>query len=64
MSNYRLSRQMQNEANSPIPTIGPTSYEEALERIDNGIREMEAGGGYTWEEVKSELMQATEVYAD
>ena len=55
---------MQNEANSPIPTIGPTSYEEALERIDNGIREMEAGGGYTWEEVKSELMQATEVYAD
>ena len=62
MRNYRLTRQMQNEAS--IPTIGPVSYEEAWERIDNGIREMEAGGGYTWEEVKEELMQVAEVYAD
>ena len=35
-----------------MPLVGPSSYEEALSRIDNGIREMESGGGYTWEEVK------------
>ena len=46
-----------------MPVIGPASYEEAMERIDNGILEMESGGGYSWEEVKVELIQAEEVYA-
>lgn len=46
-----------------MPIIGPASYEEAMARIDSGILEMENGGGYSWEEVKAELLQAEEVYA-
>ena len=36
-----------------MPIIGPVSYEEAMERINNGVSEMESGGGYSWEEVKT-----------
>ena len=44
-----------------MPLIGPATYEEALERIEAGVQEMERGEGYSWEEVKEELLQ--EVYA-
>ena len=63
MRNYRLSKQANKETITSMPVIGPASYEEAMERIDNGILEMESGGGYSWEEVKVELMQTEEVYA-
>ncbi len=46
-----------------MPIIGPASYEEAMERINNGVSEMESGGGYSWEEVKTELLQPEGVYA-
>jgi hypothetical protein len=30
--------------------------EEAMERIDHGIQEMESGQGYSWDSVKAELL--------
>lgn len=63
MRNYRLSKQGKKDAAKSMPIIGPASYEEAMARIDSGILEMENGGGYSWEEVKAELLQAEEVYA-
>ena len=58
MRNYRLSKQTNKGVAAAMPVIGPSSYEEAMERIDNGIVEMENGGGYSWEEVKAELLQS------
>ena len=44
-----------------MPVIGPRSYEEAIARIEDGIREMEQNEGYSWEDVKSEILLAEEV---
>ncbi|MBR4368437.1 MAG: hypothetical protein IKP52_03940 [Prevotella sp.] len=63
MRNYRLSKQENKDAAPSMPIIGPASYEEAMERINNGVSEMESGGGYSWEEVKTELLQPEGVYA-
>lgn len=62
MRNFRLSKQ-KRDAEAFMPIIGPSSYEEAMERIDHGIQEMESGEGYSWESVKAELLQSEEVYA-
>jgi len=62
MRNYRLSKQ-KRDTEASMPIIGPSSFEEAMERIDHGIQEMEAGKGYSWESVKAELLQTEEVYA-
>lgn len=59
MRNYRLSSR--NKAYDEMPLIGPASYEEAIERIELGVQEMESGEGSSWEEVKEELLE--EVYA-
>ena len=50
MRNYRLSKQ-KRDTEASMPIIGPSSFEEAMERIDHGIQEMEAGKGYSWESV-------------
>ncbi len=63
MRNYRLSKQVNKDTTSSMPIIGPSSYEEAMERIENGILEMGNGGGYSWDEVKAELFQPEGVYA-
>jgi len=63
MRNYRLSKQANKQATHSMPLIGPASYEEAMERIDKGILEMESDGGYSWQEVKVELLEGKEVYA-
>lgn len=59
MRNYRLSSR--NKAYDEMPLIGSASYEEAIERIELGVQEMESGEGSSWEEVKEELLE--EVYA-
>ena len=55
MRNYRLSKTNKRETVASLPLIGPSSYEEVMERIDHGIQEMEGGGGYSWEDVKAEV---------
>ena len=62
MRNYRLSKQKRDTVAS-MPIIGPSSMEEAMERIDHGIQEMESGQGYSWDSVKAELLQTEEIYA-
>ena len=62
MRNYRLSKQKRDTVVS-MPIIGPSSMEEAMERIDHGIQEMESGQGYSWDSVKAELLQTEEIYA-
>ena len=34
-----------------MPTIGPSTYEEAISRIEEAEREIDENGGVAWEEV-------------
>lgn len=63
MRNYRLSNRETSGLNSSMPLVGPATYEEAIERIENGIQEMEHGEGYLWEDVKADILLSEEAYA-
>ena len=34
-----------------MPTIGPSTYEEAISRIEEAEREIDENGGFAWDEV-------------
>lgn len=51
------------DANSIImPFIGPSTYEEAIARIEEAEREIEDGDVYEWEDVLKEARQRAKKY--
>lgn len=64
MRNYRLSSRtkVERELLASLPLAGPTSYEEAIARIEEAEREMDANEGVAWEDVMSEAMQKVNNY--
>ena len=66
MRNFRLTSYSKNEKElmNSMPLTGPSTYEEAVTRIEQAEREMDADDGASWEEVLSEAKDKVNNYAN
>ena len=62
MRNFRLTSYSKNEKElmNSMPLTGPSTYEEAVTRIEQAECEMDADDGASWEEVLSEAKNIDE----
>ena len=64
MRSFRLTSYSKNEKElmNSMPLTGPSTYEEAVTRIEQAEREMDADDGASWEEVLSEAKDKVNNY--
>jgi len=46
-----------------MPLAGPSTFEEAIARIQEAETEIDNNGGHAWDEVMAEARQRVEIYA-
>lgn len=59
---YNVKDGIEDANNTIMPFIGPSTYEEAIARIEEAEREIEDGDVYEWEDVLKEARQRVHKY--